>query len=227
MHIYRRPDATPTRVWVLNVKLLGNRSTAGKTFAEMAIPHGDNHDLWIDPRDPQRMIEGNDGGATISFNGGETWTTIYNQPTGEFYHVITDNQIPYRVYGAQQDNTAITVPSRSLHGAITRADWYELGGGESGYIAIRPDNPNIVYGAAATAGLPDRATTIATGQVRNITVWPKVIGGRGGERSQVPLPVDLPDRALAARSQYAVCHRQPRLPLARTRARVGKSSVPT
>ena len=77
----------------------------GRTFQQVSVPHGDNHDLWIDPRDPRRMIEGNDGGATVTYNGGETWSSIYNQPTAEFYHVTTDNQTPYRVYGAQQDNT--------------------------------------------------------------------------------------------------------------------------
>jgi photosystem II stability/assembly factor-like uncharacterized protein len=173
LHIIADPR-DPDTLWVLNTKLFRSID-AGKTFAEMAIPHGDNHDLWIDPSDPRRMIEGNDGGATISFNGGETWSTIYNQPTCEFYHVITDNQFPYRIYGAQQDNTTITVPSRSLHDAITRADWYEIGGGESGYIAVRPDNPNIVYSGSYQGYLT--RYDHRTGQVRNITVWPEGIGG--------------------------------------------------
>jgi len=85
----------------------------GRTFAEWTTPHGDNHDLWIDPRNPRRMIEGNDGGACVSFTGGESWSSIENQPTAEFYHVTTDAQTPYGVYGAQQDNTTIAGPSRS------------------------------------------------------------------------------------------------------------------
>jgi photosystem II stability/assembly factor-like uncharacterized protein len=173
MHIIADPQDADT-LWVLDIKLFRSID-AGKTFAEMAIPHGDNHDLWIDPRDPRRMIEGNDGGATISFNGGETWSTIYNQPTCEFYHVITDSQFPYRIYGAQQDNTTISVPSRSLHDAITRADWEEIGGGESGYIAVRPDNPDVIY-AGSYQGYMTRYDH-RTGQVRSITVWPEGVGG--------------------------------------------------
>ena len=82
------------------------------------MPHGDNHDIWIDPDNTQRMIEGNDGGACVSFNGGETWSTIYNQPTSEMYYVATDYQFPYRLYGTQQDNSAVSVPSRSIFGSI-------------------------------------------------------------------------------------------------------------
>jgi photosystem II stability/assembly factor-like uncharacterized protein len=117
----------------------------GKTYTEMKPPHGDNHDLWIDPEDPNRMVQGNDGGATVSFNGGESWSTILNQPTAQLYHVAADNQVPYRVYASQQDNTSISLPSRSDYGKITIEDWYTVGGGEDGYIAPHPTNPNIVY----------------------------------------------------------------------------------
>src|SRR3989441_1025006 len=118
---------------------------AGKTFERVAIPHGDHHDLWIDPKDPRRIINGNDGGATISLNGGEAWSSIYNQPTAEFYHVTTDTRTPYRVYGAQQDNTTITVPSRSAIAGITRSEAYAIGGGESGPLAVRPDGPALRF----------------------------------------------------------------------------------
>src|SRR5207247_8116795 len=93
-----------------------------KTFSEVATPHGDNHDLWIDPADSRRMIEGNDGGACVTFNGGQSWSTIYNQPTAQFYHVCADDQDPYRIYGSQQDNWAISVPSQSHRGAITATE---------------------------------------------------------------------------------------------------------
>src|SRR2546425_533057 len=117
----------------------------GRTFSRIRVPHGDCHVLWIDPRDSKRMIEGNDGGATVSFNGGATWSSVYNQPTAQFYHVATDDQFPYRIYGAQQDNSTVSIASRSDDGAITLRDWYPVGGGESGYIAPQPGDATIVY----------------------------------------------------------------------------------
>ncbi|HET7037652.1 MAG TPA: glycosyl hydrolase, partial [Thermomicrobiaceae bacterium] len=123
----------------------------GASFQRIPTPHGDDHALWIDPRNNQRMIEGNDGGACVSFDGGWSWSSLYNQPTAQLYHVTTDDQIPYRVYGSQQDNSAISLPSRTVDGAITERDWYAPGGGESGYIAVKPDDPNIVV-ASGPAG---------------------------------------------------------------------------
>ena len=173
-HIVADPQDADT-VWVANVELWRSID-GGKTFAQVPAPHGDNHDLWIDPHNTQRMILGNDGGGTVSFNGGRSWSTLYNQPTGEFYHVIADSRTPYRVYGAQQDNTTMSVPSRSNHDAITFTEWYEIGGGESGYIAIRPDNPDIVY-AGSYQGYLTRYDH-GLGQLRNITVWPEVYLGQ-------------------------------------------------
>jgi len=176
-HIVADPVDAET-VWVLNVKLLRSID-GGKTFAEQAIPHGDNHDLWIDPRNPQRMIQGNDGGACVTFNGGFSWSSLYNQPTAQMYHVTIDNQVPYRLYGSQQDNTAISLPSFSSRGAITTADWFEPGGGESGYIAVQPDDPNIVYGGGIGSGsFNGRLLRYdhRTGQEHNITVWPEEMG---------------------------------------------------
>ena len=125
------------------------------------------------------MIKGNDGGACVSFNGGQTWSTILNQPTAQFYHVATDARVPYYVYGSQQDNTAICLPSQSSRGAITITEWEEPGGGESGYIAIRPDNTDKVFAGAIGSGA-GHGRLIAydrkTGQQRNITVWPEVFG---------------------------------------------------
>ena len=157
-------------VWALNVRCYRSID-GGRTFQPVATHHGDNHDLWIDPANSRRLILGNDGGAVVSFDGGETWTSPYNQPTAEFYHVTTDNQTPYRIYGAQQDNTTISVPSRSYYSAIAQADMMEVGGGESGYIAVHPQHPNIIY-AGNYQGYLTRYDH-STGQERNITVWPE------------------------------------------------------
>jgi photosystem II stability/assembly factor-like uncharacterized protein len=144
-HIFGDPKDSDT-LWVLNVNLWKS-TDGGEKFDEVAVPHGDNHDLWIDPADPLRMIEGNDGGATITFNGGRSWSTLLNQPTAQFYHVAADNQFPYRLYGAQQDNTTMSVPGRSDYGRITIQEWEAVGGGEDGYVAPHPTDPNIVYAA--------------------------------------------------------------------------------
>jgi photosystem II stability/assembly factor-like uncharacterized protein len=173
MHIIADPS-DPETVYVLNETAFRSVD-GGKTFEKLPVPHGDNHDLWIDPRDSRRMIAGHDGGACVSFTGGDTWSDIYNQPTAEFYHVTTDEQVPYRVYGAQQDNTTMSLPSRSRNSAILAADAEEVGGGESGYIAVRADDPNIVYAGSYLGYLTryDRRT----GQRRNIMVWPESLGG--------------------------------------------------
>jgi photosystem II stability/assembly factor-like uncharacterized protein len=144
-HIFADPK-DPETLWVLNVNLWKS-TDGGEKFDEVSVPHGDNHDLWIDPADPLRMIEGNDGGATITFNGGRSWSTLLNQPTAQFYHVAADNQFPYRLYGAQQDNTTMSVPGRSDYGRITIQEWEAVGGGEDGYVAPHPTDSNIVYAA--------------------------------------------------------------------------------
>ena len=117
----------------------------GHTFTPIHAPHGDNHGLWIAPNDPDRMIESNDGGANISTNGGRTWSTENNQPTAQFYRVALDNDFPYHVYGAQQDNSTVRIASRGTQGGIGERDWYDVGGGESGWIAPDPRNSQIVY----------------------------------------------------------------------------------
>ena len=144
-HIFADPK-NPDTLWVLNVDLWKS-TDGGEKFEEVAVPHGDNHDLWMDPADPLRMIEGNDGGATITFNGGTSWSTELNQPTAQLYHVAADNQFPYRLYAAQQDNTTISVPGRSDYGRITIEEWETVGGGEDGYVAPHPTDSNIVYAA--------------------------------------------------------------------------------
>jgi photosystem II stability/assembly factor-like uncharacterized protein len=182
-HVFADPQ-DPDTVYVLNIQAWKSVDS-GRTFTQLTTPHGDNHDLWIDPRHPQRMIEGNDGGACVSFNGGASWSTIYNQPTAQFYHVTTDTRFLYRVYGTQQDNTAMCVPSRSEKGAILPSQCYPVGSSESGYIAVRPDNPNIVYsgaiGSAPGGGGVMLRYDQATEQVRIITVWPEMYGGWGAK----------------------------------------------
>jgi photosystem II stability/assembly factor-like uncharacterized protein len=177
MHVVADPSDADT-LWVMDYSLWKS-GDGGQRFAEVATPHGDNHDLWIDPRDSRRMIEGNDGGACVSFNGGQSWSSIYNQPTAQFYHVCADDQRPYRIYGSQQDNWAISVPSQSHRGAITAIDWVQPGGGESGYIAVKPGEPSIVVGGAIGSG-PGMGRMIhydhRTGQERIISVWPEGYG---------------------------------------------------
>ena len=184
IHVYADPRDADT-CWILNYRVWKS-TDAGKTFSEFPNPHGDNHDLWIDPHDTLRMIEANDGGACISFNGGISWSTLYNQPTAQLYHVITDDQYPYRVYGSQQDNTSMSLPSLSVEGPITEKDWYAPGGGESGYIAVKRDDPDIVVGS----GPMNRRVfnhymtsyNRRTRERRDITVWPELYGwGEGAE----------------------------------------------
>ena len=154
-------------IYVLNTGMYRS-SDDGKTFRSIQVPHGDNHDLWIAPNDAQRMVEANDGGANVSFNGGKSWTE-QDQATAQFYHVTTTNHFPYRICGAQQDNSTLCGPSRKA-GGIDISDWYDVGGGESGYIAVRPDTPDIVF-AGSYGGLLTRKD-IHTEFERDINPWP-------------------------------------------------------
>ena len=151
----------------------------GKTFKAIPTGHGDNHDLWIAANDPNRMIESNDGGANVTFDGGKSFSTIMNQPTAQFYRVALDNDFPYNIYGAQQDNTTVETASRGNSGSITESDWHDVGGGESGWIAPDPTNSNFVY-AGSYDGLLTRYDH-KTGSLRNITVWPDNPMGSGVE----------------------------------------------
>ncbi len=163
--------ANPDVVYAPNVALM--RSTdAGKTWDVLrGAPGGDDyHQLWIDPMNPERMVLGTDQGVTISLNRGRTWSSWYNQPTGQFYHVVTDTQFPYNLYGSQQDSGAVGIPVRTDHNEINERDWFTAGGGESGYIAPDPRDPNIVYAGNTYGGLVriDRRTS----QAHNISPWP-------------------------------------------------------
>ncbi|HEV2352318.1 MAG TPA: glycosyl hydrolase, partial [Terriglobia bacterium] len=174
-HIFADPKSVDT-VYELNTGLF--RSTdGGKNFAPLPAPHGDHHGLWIDPTNPQRMINGNDGGATITANGGKNWTPQDNQPTAQFYHVATDNRFPYYVYGAQQDNSTVAIASASEFGAIGRPDWYPVGGGESGFVVPYPPDPDIIY-AGSYDGLITRYNR-HTWQEQDINPWPDNPMGSG------------------------------------------------
>ncbi len=168
---YSTLTADPRDENTVYVNNLGTwRSVDGaRTWTRIRVPHGDTHQLWIDPKDPQRMIHANDGGATVSYDRGATWSSIMNQPTSQFYHVITDNQFPYRIYGAQQDNTTVSIASRSDEGAITRQDWHVAAGGESAYIAIDPTDPNITYGGGYMGEIWRQ--DLRTKHQRNVSVW--------------------------------------------------------
>jgi hypothetical protein len=176
-HIFADPKNAES-VYVLNTAFFRSND-GGKTFSGIPVPHGDNHDLWIAPDDPLRMIESNDGGATVSFDGGKSWSSEDNQPTAQFYHVITDGQFPYWVYGAQQDNTTVAISSRTSRGGIGRTDWYPVGGCESGYIAPDPRDPMVSY-AGCYDGVIERYDH-RTEQSRDVNVYPDNPMGHGAE----------------------------------------------
>jgi len=165
-------------VYVMNVSYHKSKD-GGKTFQSNNAPHGDHHDLWIAPEDNQRMIIADDGGAQISYNGGATWSTYYNQPTAQFYRVTTDNAFPYRIYVAQQDNSTIRIAHRSSGSGISSADWEVTAGGESAHIAVDPLNNDIVYGGSYGGYLT--RVNHQTKTRRGINVWPDNPMGYGAE----------------------------------------------
>ncbi|HYH86256.1 MAG TPA: hypothetical protein VEX60_12445 [Pyrinomonadaceae bacterium] len=167
----------PETVYVLNVGFYRSND-GGRTFNQISVPHSDNHDLWIAPNDAQRMVEANDGGANVSFNGGRTWTE-QDQPTAQFYRVTTDNDFPYNVYGAQQDNSTIKIRSRTEDFGIDRDSWHDVGGGESGWIAPSPKDSNVVF-AGSYGGYLTRYDH-RTKQLRAVNVWPDNPMGHGAE----------------------------------------------
>lgn len=165
-------------VYAPNVNLMRSRD-GGKTFQEISTPHGDHHDLWIDPDDENRMIVGDDGGAQISFDAGAAWSTYMNQPTAQIYRVTTDNAFPYRILGAQQDNSTLRIRSRTTGTSITEKDWEPTAGSESGYVVADPQNPEIVYGGNY-GGYLSRLDH-KTSENRAISVWPDNPMGAGAD----------------------------------------------
>jgi len=165
-------------LYVLNVRYHQSKD-GGKTYKTYSAPHGDHHDLWISPEDNQRMIIADDGGAQISFDAGENWSTYMNQPTSQFYRVVTDNHFPYRIYGAQQDNSTVRISHRTNGGNIGESDWESTAGGESAHIAVDPLNNDIVYGGSY-GGFLTRVNH-KSGERRAINVWPDDPMGHGAE----------------------------------------------
>jgi photosystem II stability/assembly factor-like uncharacterized protein len=186
-------------VYVLNTALYRSKD-AGKSFKALHLPHGDAHELWIDPTNTKRMINGNDGGATVSLDGGETWSSEMNQPTAQFYHIATDNQFPFRLYGDQQDNSSVSIATAGDSGGVGIEDYYDVGGGESGYIVPDPVDPNIVYGGGYDAEIT--RYDHRTGMAQEITPWPRNSMGWAAEDLEhrfqwtAPIMVSRFDRAV-------------------------------
>ena len=168
-NLYAHPTEENT-IYYLGEDMWVSRD-GGETLEQIAVPHVDHHDVWINPTDPDIMVEGNDGGATVTLDGGRTWSTQMNQPTAEMYRVTVDDGFPYRVYGAQQDNTTISIPSRTAAGGITIQHWRTAGGGESGHIAVDPRNTDVVY--AGSHGGQITRLDLSTGALRRIMVYPQ------------------------------------------------------
>jgi photosystem II stability/assembly factor-like uncharacterized protein len=174
--IYADPKAIDT-IYVLNTGTFRSVD-GGKTFTLLPARHGDHHGFWIDPKNPDRMADANDGGVTISIDGGKSWTTQNNQPTAQFYHVAVDNAFPYHIYGAQQDNSNVGIASYSDKGAITQQDWFEAGGGECGFVVPDPRDWQTIY--SNNEGYIVRYDKQKE-QSQELSVWPLDNSGHGAE----------------------------------------------
>ena len=161
----------PDAVYVLNAPMLKS-TDGGRSFQPVPNPHSDQHDLWINPANPQNMILANDGGACITFNGGQTWSSQSNQPTAQFYRIITDRRFPYHIYAGQQDNSTVCIASKTMGGYIGEEDWYPVSGGESAFLAFDPDDPQLVYGNSIQ-GFTD-VYDHATKAVKDIMAYPQL-----------------------------------------------------
>lgn len=183
MHVTADPQDANT-IYINNLSFWKS-TDGGHNWTEITTPHGDNHDVWIFPTNNKIMVQGNDGGACVSLNGGLSWSSIYNQPTAQFYHLDVDTKEPYRVYGTQQDNSSLSVPSRSAYSSILWDDCYIAGSGESGYIAVKPDDPDIVYvgaiGSSPGGGNSLQRYDHRTQQIRLISTWPRSTTGHGAQ----------------------------------------------
>ncbi len=177
------------KVYCPNVNFMQS-TDGGKTFKSISTPHGDHHDLWIDPEDGNRMIVADDGGGQVSFDGGSNWSTYLNQPTAQVYRVSTDNAFPYRVLSGQQDNSAFRIKSRTYGAAITAADMENAAGSESGYVVADPLNPDITYGGNYMGSL--QRLDHRTGESRAINVWPIDNMGAGAEAAKYRFQWNFP-----------------------------------
>jgi photosystem II stability/assembly factor-like uncharacterized protein len=167
------------RIYVPNVAGLWISSDAGATFRALHPPHGDNHIVWIDPHNTKILLEGNDGGATVSTDGGETWSSERNQPTGQFYHVAIDDRFPFHIYGAQQDEGSIEGPSASSEGVISDSAWQRAAYGESTFVAPQPSDHNITYGSGYFSIFLSYDSSI--GQYRSVSPWPNYQEGSASD----------------------------------------------
>lgn len=178
MHIFADPQDGET-VYVLNAPFLKS-TNAGESFSRVRTPHGDSHDLWIHPQHSDWMIESNDGGANVSYDGGDSWSTQGNQPTAQFYRVITDNLFPYHLYAGQQDNSTVKIASRTFGGGIGPKDWYAVGGGESAHVAFDRENPTLVYAGNYQGQITEYDDR--TGLTRNVMRYPMRTAFRPGDQ---------------------------------------------
>ena len=174
IHIKADPQNADT-VWVLNAPLMKSID-GGKTFDKRSAPHGDHHDMWFNPENSQNFINGNDGGATVTFDGGTSWSSIMNQPTAQFYRVITDNQTPFRLYAGQQDNSSVSIASRTFDGGIGHENYFAVGGGESAHIAFDPEDPRLIYATTINGTLTEY--NHVNKRVRPIKPYPEYVFGQ-------------------------------------------------
>jgi photosystem II stability/assembly factor-like uncharacterized protein len=176
-------------VYVMNVSYHRSKD-GGKTFESLNANHGDHHDLWISPEDNQRMIIADDGGGQVSFDAGANWSTYHNQPTAQFYRVVTDNHFPYRIYGAQQDNSTVRILHRTDGQGVTEKDWENTAGGESGHLAVDPEDEDIVFGGSYDGFLTRK--NHRTGEERGINPWPDNPMGHGAEGAKYRFQWNFP-----------------------------------
>lgn len=176
--IYVDPTDADT-IYVPNVLAAWMSRDGGTTFRALRPPHGDNHIVWINPHNPKILLEGNDGGATVSTDGGETWSSERNQPTGQFYHVSIDDRFPFHIYGAQQDEGSIEGPNATPQGAISESAWQRVAYGESTFVAPQPDDPDVTYGSGYFSIFLQYDATI--GQYRSVSPWPNYQEGAASE----------------------------------------------
>ena len=173
MHIAADP-VDENVVYVMNAPFMKSID-GGVTFEKKRTPHGDHHDLWINPHDNRNMIQANDGGGTITFDGGDSWSTLMNQPTAQFYRLNTDNQFPYRIYGGQQDNSTVAILSETYGGGISAKDFFPVGGGESAHIAFDPDDPQLIYATTINGTLTEY--DVDSQRTREIKPYPEFVFG--------------------------------------------------